>query len=308
MPKTAVCILAFNRPEMLERLLRSLPSDERDYYISIDGPRNLNDKSLVEKCISLASDFQLDRGIEKVHIRISKKNQGCKIGVTNGISWGFKFTDALIILEDDINPSIQFFNISDIFLKTYKFNPEVWQLNGWTPLPNTVDDFHFYLSGYAHIWGWSTWKDRWALIELDVSALREQFTKMIGNGLGQNRHKKFEDYWLEQIFATEKNLVDVWDLYWNIAMWKNNAKALSPTQRLCGNLGFNANATHTISENSTSILEQPLIKFSSEKSLAPLKISDINFDVEHDILGYKMHIWGKPLTRIKRWIRARRIL
>ena len=302
-PKAPVCVIAFNRPNLLENLLNVLPADGRKFYISIDGPRDESDTPHVDRCVELARNFQKDRGVANVHLNFAQKNLGCKIGVSSAITWGFRFEESLIILEDDINPTLEFFEIAVYFLYRFKDNSKIWQLNGWTPTPNTGEILTFYSVSYAHIWGWCTWKDRWDKIDLSRTSLRSQFEFLLGSGVAKNHHKNFQSYWSEQVKVTEMGLVDSWDLQWNFAMWLNHAKAISPSQRLCGNLGFDFKATHTKYEKSFAIIEQPRkdLKLSTGDIFS--QINESSFEIVHDQLAYKMDLWGKFQNRIKRRVR-----
>ena len=73
-----VLILAFNRPEITNKLFQKLKIlRPKKIYINIDGPRekNLNDKKLCTEVEKITSDISWDC---KVFKKINEKNKGCR--------------------------------------------------------------------------------------------------------------------------------------------------------------------------------------------------------------------------------------
>lgn len=244
MTPAAVLVIAFNRPEMLEKCLNQIPKDGRKIYISIDGPRNEFEKILVAKTTKIANSFKRRNPNLQIYTKYATLNNGCKHGVRTAIDWIFEFENSAIILEDDIRVSSRFFNYADWGLHEYQNCKNVWQINGFTPLlePYCVDGL--YWTKYAHIWGWATWIDRWSKYDRDLI----NYPQIPVQDL-----KAFESVQLSPSFIKEFNQMldlckggyNTWDTQWLYSMWLNNGIAISPGTRLTGNVGFDSRATHT---------------------------------------------------------------
>jgi hypothetical protein len=238
-----VLVIGFNRPDFLKKSLSNIPVDGRKVYISIDGARNSIEAKVVAKCISLAKSYANGSG-NIVEVQNSTTNLGCKEGVRWAIDWIFQHEHQAIIIEDDIFTTPTFFDYCDKGLIEFEQDDKIWQLNGFTPLlpPYTVRKF--YVSNYAHIWGWATWKSRWVKYDRHL----ENFPKLSIENLPPFTRtppsKKFVEYF-NTMLNDCKNGFDTWDAQWVYSMWLNDARAIAPGSRLTGNFGFDHRASHT---------------------------------------------------------------
>ncbi|MFB8507641.1 glycosyltransferase family A protein [Enterococcus durans] len=165
MYKFAIVIIAYNRDKSLKRLLESL--EMADYnkqnvtlVISIDYSEN-------EKVLKNAEDFRWHHG-EKIIIKHSM-SLGLKKHVLEVGDLTEKF-DAIIVLEDDLIVSNQFYNfsvqafekfkneesIAGISLYSFRTNPN----NRISFYPNSNGYDNFFLQ-YAQSWGQVWWKSEW---------------------------------------------------------------------------------------------------------------------------------------------------
>jgi len=301
--KTPICVIGFNRPDLLSNLLSCLPDDGRNVYISIDGSRNLQDSILVEQSIEVVLKYSAGCVANYVTTRFSSHNQGCKKAVAGAISWAFMNEERLIILEDDINPCRNFFLYCDTALEKYRLNLNIWQLNGWTPLNNLSIQQNFYLTDYSHIWGWATWKNRWQFWNEDYFDLRASFLHLSKSGYFSHHHRNFARYWIQQLNNVERSVTDTWDVQWLFTMWSHQARAISPIHRLSGNIGFDYRATHTQKEERPAITAQPNLKINMSGNEIKLDKNFPEFDMQHDYLAYNMDKWsywkGQVLSFLK---------
>lgn len=287
--RSAVVVIAFNRPDLLALALESIPQDGRNVYISIDGARNPEEEVAVKKSNLIAREYQSSVMSNEVRIRSAIDNQGCKYGVFNAIDWAFEFEETLIILEDDILPLKKFFDFCDYGLSLFAGNNVIWQLNGWTPLDVKADsDMYFYQTTHAHIWGWATWKNRWEKFDLELSNWRQQDFKSFPIFEDINLHKNFNAFWNRNLNACANGEIDTWDSQWLYSMWMNHSYAISPSSRFCGNIGFDTRATHTPTSGGElfSKLPNPGVSFRVE-DLVNFD-STLRHDVIHDLKCYKL--------------------
>ena len=75
-------------------------------FLAVDAPRSSEETSLVQDCKSLTEliDWECD-----VFTKFPNKNLGCRLAVSQAITWFFENIEHGIILEDDCLPSIDFF-------------------------------------------------------------------------------------------------------------------------------------------------------------------------------------------------------
>ena len=242
--KTPILVIGFLRCEALRILLESLPLSQKKVFISIDGPRNNREKSLVDASIRVAKEFQNARANTQVEIKANLRNMGCKYGIFSAINWAFENEQSLIILEDDIVITKEFLEFADWGLKKYQYSPEIWQINGWSPLSIEDGIGAPYLSIFAYGWGWATWKDRWDQIDLELEKYNSSDVRDMP-GLNQVKlSSSFNKWWNDKLKRCKEGL-DTWDYQWNFSMWRNARFSLSPGLSLTGNIGFDELATHT---------------------------------------------------------------
>jgi hypothetical protein len=240
--ETAILITAFNRPVLLQSLLESLRNSRISVYLSIDAAKagDLKNQELVAQCHEVASDFST----LIVEIRSPEVNQGCFLGVSKAISWGFSKASRLIILEDDILPAESFLQFASQMLIEFQDTKTVGSIGGTNLVPDDFirdADSPYRFSAFTTSWGWATWFDRWMDYERDLTAFPE---------LGFETPNEFwnpvkRHYWSRLFRATSDGAIDTWDYRWLYSNWKNNRLTVIPNANLVLNVGFGNEATHT---------------------------------------------------------------
>ena len=285
--KLPILILAFNRPEetsILFELLSKIKPDK--IYINQDGPRNNNKKdyALCEKVKNIVINPNWEC---KVFTKFSIVNNGCRESVQKGISWFFEHEQKGIILEDDCIPSISFFSFCDKMLKKYqdKDNIRVISCSNFQK-DNIVGKGDYYVSKYAHCWGWATWKRAWKSYDNNLSfwdTLRKS------NNWSKLHENKIEKKYWTKIFDKVKNKeIDSWAYVWQAAIWNDNGGTVTPTKNLVKNIGFNENATHTISTKKISVFN--LSEEINDEIIEPIS-EEINKDADRFV--FNNHFNGK---------------
>ena len=255
--QTAILLIFFNRPDLVKISLKRLKESNRNIYISIDGPRNESDQPLVNECISLGETFAQEySGIGAVKLLVHKSNLGCKEAVRGAIDWAFEVEERLIILEDDISFQDEFLETMDNWLEKFDDSKEIFHLNGYNPLPKNLEVDFTYLCRYTHVWGWATWRDRWAFYDRDLETWKGEDLRLLPGLIGQDLSDDFCEYWNRQLLACIEGL-DTWDIQWLYSQWRYGGFSLTPGSRLTGNLGFDSRATHTKQSGGRSRERQP---------------------------------------------------
>jgi hypothetical protein len=241
---TPILFLTFNRFDttkiVFDKIREQQPSK---LYIASDGPR-LNKPVEIEivqqirKYIIDQIDWECD-----VKTLFRESNLGCKNAVSGAISWFFENEEMGVILEDDCLPSKSFFPFCEELLIKYKDDDRIWHIDGTTSqlgVPGTSYQF----SKYCLIWGWATWKRAWQNYDPAMKTFPEFESKKVINSIW---HKpEVRRYWLKNFKAVYNGLIDTWDYQWMYAVWTHNAMSIRPNVNLIKNIGFDINATHTI--------------------------------------------------------------
>lgn len=275
--QAAILIIGFNRPKLLKKLLLTVPlSNTRRIYISIDGPRDSNEAIRVNQVRALVEAFALQNPKVEIKYRFSEQNLGCKSGVRAAIDWAFESEDSLIILEDDIVVSEEFFTYMDYFINHFKSDSQIWHINGFSPLLPPYKNQYPYLTKFAHVWGWATWKNRWD--EYDRELLAYQPGKLFQTEtLKTNPLSDDALIFFERNLAACKEGFDTWDFQWQFSMWLKGGFAISPGERLSGNCGFGLTASHTKFAGFKGLDLPPAKKISSQ-------YRDVNLAKQSDLL------------------------
>src|SRR6185436_7685717 len=96
-----VLLLGFNRPDTTRRVIESLrPVAPRLLFFAVDGPRTgkREESEQVAAVRGLTGIIDWDCDVRTL---FREKNLGCKIAVSEAISWLFDNVEAGIVLEDD---------------------------------------------------------------------------------------------------------------------------------------------------------------------------------------------------------------
>lgn len=167
-----IIIFAFNRPEALKRLKKSLVSNylykESEKFVFIDGPRNESDQNKINAVVEIAKTITSN-------VTVSTVNKGLGTSIITGVSSVLQKYEKAIILEDDLICTPNFLSYMNQALNVYEKDDRIISVCGYglkiKRPKNYVGDV--YLSGRSSSWGWATWKDRWEQIDWDIKDWKE---------------------------------------------------------------------------------------------------------------------------------------
>lgn len=162
--KIAICVVCYNRPDSLRRVLCSL---EKAYY---DEPVTLIisiDKSKTTAVEDLADQYKWEHG----ELRVVKhsENLGLRKHILS-VGDHLKEFDAIVVLEDDIYVAPSFYYYTKACVEKYHDNPEIagislynFPLNYQCGLPfmQTHTDSDVFLLKSAVSWGQVWMRDQW---------------------------------------------------------------------------------------------------------------------------------------------------
>ncbi|WP_462267053.1 nucleotide-diphospho-sugar transferase [Mucilaginibacter sp.] len=243
--KTPVLFLIFNRPDITQTVFNAIRKFKPAYlYVAADGPRAArpDDLQLCKAARAIIEQIDWDCNVKTL---FRDENRGCGKAVSEAITWFFSYVEEGIILEDDCLPNESFFNFCECLLEKYRNKNQVMHIGGACFQDKTaLNKNSYYFSSYIHIWGWATWKRAWSLYNYNISPDSN-------SGLLDNLKKIFPDkaefnFWKRGFDDIASNTIDTWDTQWSYTVYKNNGIGITPTTNFISNIGFGANATHTL--------------------------------------------------------------
>jgi hypothetical protein len=242
---TPILFLIFNRPNTTKIVFSKIKELKPKYlFVSADGarPDKPNEKEKCNLARSVIDDIDWDCELKT---NFSDVNLGCKNAVSSAITWFFQNVNEGIILEDDCLPDISFFHFCESLLEKYRNDNRIMHIGG----VNFQDgakrgDGSYYFSKISHVWGWATWKRAWDKYDVNITNLPE-FVKQ--NAIANvYPNTKMQKYFLIDFNLVYKHQKDTWDFQWTFTLAVNNGLAIIPNKNLVSNIGFGADATHTV--------------------------------------------------------------
>jgi hypothetical protein len=293
MPQFNVPILfaIFNRPDAEQVVFNEIRKVRPKFlFVVADGPRE-GKAGEREKCdVARKIIDQVDWDCE-VHKNFSDANMGCGKRLSSGITWFFDNVEEGIILEDDCVPDQSFFYFAENLLEKYRKNERIMMISGDNFQGGAKrGDGDYYFSRFAHLWGWATWRRAWKKYDFDVrdfpDFLRNKTIEKIWD------KKKVQEFYLEKIAEVRAHRIDTWDPQLAYAIWKNNGICISPNMNLVSNIGFGADATHTLISSRT-VTNVP----SASVSLPLVHPRDIVINKDADDSDNLIHVKGDAIKR-----------
>jgi len=244
--ETALLLIVWRRPEETKKLIDSIrPFSPQKIYVASDGPK-IDDIDNQKKVFEVRKliDKEINWGctLKKFY---AKSNKGCKLGVTDAITWFFANEEEGIILEDDCIPRNEFFPYCIDLLERYRYEEKIWCIcgNSYQRGLSTSKESYFF-SRYSQFWGWATWKRSWDKYDNNMKAWADQKNKKF-------LKREFKSYstWLywksiwDDIYY--RSYPDTWDYQWIFCCMLNSGMVCLPNKDLVENIGFGPLATHT---------------------------------------------------------------
>lgn len=244
---TPILYLAFNRPDLVKKTFLTIQGLQPKYlYVSVDGPRQNNLKD-IQRCAEVKSTIlEMVNWECDVKYLFRNKNKGCGAGVSEAISWFFKYVEEGIILEDDCLPDITFFPFCEELLRRYRENKKVYHISGsnWQE-GRKRGEKDYYFSNFPAVWGWATWRDRWEQYNLNIidSAGLEIVSDYLDTS-GKITVKE-KEYHLKCFILCKSKKIDTWDYQWRFLIHLHQGVSITPNKNLISNIGHREDGTHT---------------------------------------------------------------
>ena len=195
-----VVLTAYNRPDALRRSLAALAAadlaSETDLFICIDGPR---DEADAEKVAAVREVARSARGFRHLDVFRNDRNQGLGPSVIKGVGRILDFSEAVIVLEDDLVVSQGFLRYMNQALQRYAGDDRVFSVCGYTNRVDVPEGYaaDAYFAPRSSSWGWGTWRDRWQSVDWNPSPASLQKNACSFNRWGGSDCVKMLRDWME---------------------------------------------------------------------------------------------------------------
>ncbi|SEF98934.1 hypothetical protein [Parabacteroides chinchillae] len=264
MYNTPILFLIFSRPDttirVFERIRQIKPTR---LYVAADAARE-NNPDEIKRCEETRAIIsKIDWPCElKTLYRI--KNLGCKVAVSEAITWFFEQEEYGVILEDDCLPDLSFFPFCEELLVKYKDDDRIGHIGGNNFFPGIVDKGLSYdFCSISHIWGWASWRRVWKNYDVNFSYWEESKKNQLKRKslFKSLREEIYFSSFIEDTLAGDKG-INTWDVQYWFMLRTQNQLCLYPSVNLVTNIGLNSiGATHMSSKNSKLHIESMQINF-----------------------------------------------
>lgn len=239
-----VLLFFYNRPDHVKLICDQLQNVELSKLIVFfDGSNTekINDRTKVSKTREMFDKYNWDC---ELICNYSDNNMGCRGSILNGINSTFKELETAIVLEDDCNPTPDFFKFCDWALEKFENEDSIGMICG----SNLVADKYPLekRNGFSKIfspWGWATWRKKWELIDFELDA--NQICKDSASYSVGTQAQIFEKLYWEGVFKHAVLSGSIWALILQQQIFKHSLLTVYPLSNLIHNTGYGTDATHT---------------------------------------------------------------
>lgn len=300
---TPLLLLIWRRPQTLRHVINAIrPVAPTQIFVACDGPipDRPDEAQRVEAARALINnEIDWPCRIERLY---SDAHQGCRLGVSRGISWFFDHVDEGIILEDDCVPHPDFFTYCTTLLQRYRHDTRVWCVSGdnfqngsWR------GDGSYYFSRYSHCWGWASWRRCWQHYDADLSKWPVLRDSCLLEAIFEDPLER--EYWsLIWQRLVDESQPDSWAYRWIFTCLCNSGLTALPNRNLVSNIGFGPNATHTTFPLEPTLIETGLTHINPPSFVLRNSVAD-RYTFDHVFGGLAMRQSRRPLVIASRSIK-----
>jgi hypothetical protein len=293
---TPVLIIAYRRSDTTRRVLDALRKVRPSHlYVACNAPHPAKPAE-VALCNEVRGLFdQIDWPCQQTRL-FREVHLSARDSISGAITWFFQNVERGIILEDDCVPSTSFFPFVEELLDRYAEDKRIGMISG--------DNFQFghqrgqasyYFSRNSHIWGWATWRDRWADYDLQMRNWPECRRQVLGALNGAMQRK----YWGWIMDRTHAGQIDTWDYQWVYTNWLHNRVNVMPQLNMVSNIGFGnmANHTHQITQDANIPAAEISFPLTHPDSFIPSREAD-DYTFRKSYMPGLPSIWRYAMKRI----------
>lgn len=302
-----VSITLWTRPalqkEQFEVLRLARPST---LFLISDGGRNANEANLIAESRAVFNDIDWCCTVHKL---FWDSNQGMYSTSRQSAEYMWSVADRMILLEDDIIPSVSYFRFCKEMLDKYENDLRVLGVCGMNHegvTERTESDYFF--SREASIWGMAIWRRTYENRNFNYSA-NEYAQRTITEcaSLNPEFQKRLKGYANSDMYEGHVAGAEFWYAF---DVFAQNQLYIIPTKNLISNKGCTSDAAHSAELKILPKGIQRVFNMATYELIFPLKAPEfITPDIRYQKSVYRIMGVGHPLVKVHRKLsRALRIL
>lgn len=238
-----VAIIAFNRPQLVARLIDRLAiAKPASVFLICDGAR-AERREEREKVAAVRSLLEKLPWKCEIHRDYAVENLGCRQRIITGLNTVFEQVNQAIILEDDCLPEYDCFRFAEELLGRYAEDGRVGSVCGTTFTERKTSSKSYRFSRYPLIWGWATWRRAWESCRGTLAAMDDRLVEEVLRDIFPRYRERA--YWRYVLNRCRNSGLDTWDYLWAFACWRNRLLHAIPRVSLVENVGCGPDSTHT---------------------------------------------------------------
>lgn len=242
MQKTPLLVLAYNRPDMIRRLVDSLRAVRApSLMIAVDGPKpgNPADAAKVAAVQDIVASIDWT---DDVVTRFRPVNLGLRTAVADAVTWAVMTHGRAMVIEDDAIPGPDFIPYVSTMLERYRDDDSIAHVSGYNLVPPKISgETGSRLTLYPESFAWGTWERAWTHYDPSMQWARNvsiaELASITGDRVSALR-------WRQQFSDAAAERVSTWAYRWIASMWSRRALTLSPNRNLVKYIGYE-DGTHT---------------------------------------------------------------
>lgn len=236
----ATLLFVYNRSYHTEQVLTSLKQNSvlpEKLFIFQDGQRFGCDSKEWNKVNALINAINwCDK-----EIHVSAVNKGLATSIISGINYVFEKYDAVIVLEDDCVPAVNFISFMKQCFEKYEKDENVYSISGYAyPVNLKKGKYDVYGCGRISSWGWGTWKNRWDTYEKDFESIKRMKKEEKASKNLATWGRDLE----EMLVGNVRGNCDSWAVFWALGAILRNGVCINPYVSLIKNIGLDGTGEH----------------------------------------------------------------
>lgn len=238
-----VVLYVFVRPDTLKRVFDVVTKARPSIlFLVSDGPRESvpTDKQNIEASRKVVEDIDWDC---KVYRFYYYTNCGMYAILKSSLDYVFSHVDRCVFLEDDVVPSVSFFQFCAELLEKYKYDLRVNRICGMNHTgfySEPSSDYFFSQSGSS--WGFAIWKRTYEDFDYQFTYGNDKY---IFNRLKENASNRM--YRRIEMYAKGENVdghAAGAEFYFGLMLVLQNRINIVATKNMICNIGFTEGSTH----------------------------------------------------------------
>ncbi len=288
-----IVLFVYNRPWHTEQTINALKNNElareSELFIYSDAPKN--DKA-IKGVQEVRHYIRGVVGFKKVTIIERDQNLGLANSIIDGVTNIVNQYGKIIAMEDDLITSPYFLKFMNKSLDMYENEHNVACIHGYIypieELPET-----FFIRG-ADCWGWATWKEKWAIFEMDGKKLLDQLKQYnLEQEADFNNTANYTQMLKDQVAGKNNS----WAVRWYVSAFLNNKLCLYPGKSYVQNIGTDDSGTHC---GATDLYQIELSHIGHFKKIYPIESLEARQKMESFFSTLQSSLLVRILSKIKK--------